>query len=105
VVQVIRLGMPAGREIRRQRTVDESANGHSVRPAGVRPGSTATPAVTRSCCPWGETASASLAFTTGSAEGAVDAAYLVVTPPNDYDHMVIGPFSRSMEFPIYHGDL
>ena len=53
----------------------------------------------------GETASASLTFTTGSARGAVDAAYLVVTPPNDYDHMVIGPFSRSMEFPIYHGDL
>src|SRR6266699_6464715 len=35
VVQVIGLGMPAGREICSQRTVDESGNGDGVRPAGV----------------------------------------------------------------------
>lgn len=54
----------------------------------------------------GETASASLAWTSGALRGgAVDAAYLVVTPPNDYGHLVAGPFSRSMEIPVYHGDL
>ncbi|HEX6520737.1 MAG TPA: DUF4232 domain-containing protein [Streptosporangiaceae bacterium] len=53
----------------------------------------------------GETASASLAFTTGATRGAVNAAYLVVTPPNDYGHEVVGPFSRSMTAPIYHGNL
>jgi hypothetical protein len=54
----------------------------------------------------GETASASLAWTSGALRGpAVFAAYLVVTPPNDYGHLVVGPFSRSMEIPIYHGDL
>ena len=35
VVQVIGLSMPAGREICRQRTVDESGNGYGVHPAGV----------------------------------------------------------------------
>jgi hypothetical protein len=35
VVQVIGLGMPAGREICRQRTVDESGYGDGVGPAGV----------------------------------------------------------------------
>ena len=35
VVHVIGLGMPAGREIGSQRTVDESGNGDGVRPAGV----------------------------------------------------------------------
>ena len=54
----------------------------------------------------GETASASLAWTSGALRGgAVDAAYLVVTSPNDYGHLVIGPFSHSMEVPVYHGDL
>jgi hypothetical protein len=53
----------------------------------------------------GETASASLAFSSGAARGAVNAAYLVVTPPNDYGHKVVGPFSHSMEVPIYHGNL
>lgn len=54
----------------------------------------------------GETASASLAWTSGALRGgAVDAAYLVVTPPDDYGHLVAGPFSRSMEIPVYHGDL
>jgi len=53
----------------------------------------------------GETASASLAFSTGATRGAVNAAYLVVTPPNDYGHEVVGPFSRSMTVPIYHGNL
>lgn len=54
----------------------------------------------------GETASASLAWTSGALRGgAVSAAYLVVTPPNDYGHLVVGPFSRAMEVPIYHGDL
>lgn len=54
----------------------------------------------------GETASASFAFTSGALlGGAVDAAYLVVTPPNDFGHLVIGPFSHSVEIPIFHGDL
>jgi hypothetical protein len=54
----------------------------------------------------GETASASFAWTSGAQRGgAVFAAYLVVTPPNDYGHVVVGPISRSMEIPIYHGDL
>jgi hypothetical protein len=54
----------------------------------------------------GESASASFAWTSGALRGgAVSAAYLVVTPPNDYGHLVVGPFSRSMEIPIYHGDL
>lgn len=53
----------------------------------------------------GETASASLAFTSGARRGAVIAAYLVVTPPNSYGHEVVGPFSRSMAAPIYHGNL
>lgn len=53
----------------------------------------------------GETASASLAFVSGATSGAVQAAYLVVTPPNAYDHLVTGPFSRSMSVPILHGDL
>ena len=54
----------------------------------------------------GETASASLAWTSGALlGGAVGAAYLVVTPPNDYGHLVTGPLSRSMEIPVYHGDL
>src|SRR6266702_8859117 len=35
VVQVIGLGMPAGREICSQRTVDESGCGYGVHPAGV----------------------------------------------------------------------
>jgi hypothetical protein len=54
----------------------------------------------------GETASASLAWTSGALRGgAVDAAYLVVTPPNDYGHLMVGPFSHATEIPIYHGDL
>src|SRR5580700_3081017 len=53
----------------------------------------------------GETASASLAFVSGATKHAVDASYLVVTPPNAYDHLVIGPFSRSMAIPIYRGNL
>jgi Protein of unknown function (DUF4232) len=53
----------------------------------------------------GETASASLAFTSGATRGAVNATYLVVTPPNSYGHEVVGPFSRSMAAPIYHGNL
>jgi hypothetical protein len=54
----------------------------------------------------GESASASFAFTSGALLGsAVDAAYLVVTPPDSFSHLVIGPFSHSMEIPIYHGDL
>jgi hypothetical protein len=54
----------------------------------------------------GESASASFAWTSGALRGgAVSAAYLVVTPPNDHGHLVLGPFSRSMEIPIYHGDL
>ena len=54
----------------------------------------------------GETASASLAWTSGALRGgAVDAAYLVVTPPNDYSHLVTGPFSRAMEVPVNHGNL
>jgi hypothetical protein len=35
VVQVIGLGIPAGRQIGGQRTVDESGHGHGVCPAGV----------------------------------------------------------------------
>jgi len=53
----------------------------------------------------GETASASVAFVSGATKHAVDASYLVVTPPNAYDHLVIGPFSRSMAIPIYRGNL
>jgi len=54
----------------------------------------------------GETASASLAWTSGALRGgAVFAAYLVVTPPDDSGHLVTAPFSRSTEVPIYHGDL
>lgn len=53
----------------------------------------------------GEAASASLAFISGATTNAVQAAYLVVTPPNAYDHLLVGPFSRSMTVPIYRGDL
>jgi hypothetical protein len=53
----------------------------------------------------GETVSASLAFITGTAKHAVWASYLVVTPPNAYNHLVIGPFSRAMAVPVYRGDL
>ena len=53
----------------------------------------------------GETASASVAFVSGATKHAVDASYLVVTPPNAYDHLVIGPFFRSMAIPIYRGNL
>jgi Protein of unknown function (DUF4232) len=53
----------------------------------------------------GETASASLAFTSGAKRGAVEASYLVVTPPNAYRHLVVGPLSRSMAIPIYRGHL
>jgi len=53
----------------------------------------------------GETASASLAWTSGALRGpAVFAAYLVVTPPNDFGHLVIS-LARGLEIPIYHGDL
>jgi len=53
----------------------------------------------------GETVSASLAFITGTAKHAVWASYLVVTPPNAYNHLVVGPFSRAMAVPVYRGDL
>jgi Protein of unknown function (DUF4232) len=53
----------------------------------------------------GETASASLAFISGATTHAVQASYLVVTPPNAYNHLVIGPFSRAMAVPIYRGNL
>jgi Protein of unknown function (DUF4232) len=53
----------------------------------------------------GETASASVAFVSGATKHAVQASYLVVTPPNAYDHLVIGPFSRSMAVPIFRGNL
>jgi Protein of unknown function (DUF4232) len=53
----------------------------------------------------GETASASVAFVSGATKHAVDASYLVVTPPNAYDHVVIGPFSRSVAISIYRGNL
>jgi hypothetical protein len=46
-----------------------------------------------------------VAFVSGATKHAVDASYLVVTPPNAYDHLVIGPFSRSMAIPIYRGNL
>jgi len=53
----------------------------------------------------GETASASVAWASGALRSdAVFAAYLVVTPPNDYGHLVI-PFSTGLEIPIYRGDL
>ena len=53
----------------------------------------------------GETASASVAWASGALRGdAVFAGYLVVTPPNDYGHLVI-PFSTGLEIPIYRGDL
>lgn len=54
----------------------------------------------------GETASASLAWTSGALLGdAVFAAYLVVTPPDDVGHLVI-PLSRpAVEIPVYRGDL
>jgi hypothetical protein len=53
----------------------------------------------------GETASASLAWTSGALRGpAVFAAYLVVTPPNDSGHLVIS-LARGLEIPIYHGNL
>jgi hypothetical protein len=54
----------------------------------------------------GETASASLAWTSGALLGdAVFAAYLMVTPPDDYGHLVI-PLSRPVvEIPVYRGDL
>ena len=54
----------------------------------------------------GETASASLAWTSGALRGgAVFAAYLVVTPPDDYGHLVI-PLSHPVgEIPVYRGDL
>ncbi len=54
----------------------------------------------------GETASASLAWTSGALRGsAVFAAYLVVTPPDDFGHLVI-PLSRPVvEIPVYRGDL
>jgi hypothetical protein len=53
----------------------------------------------------GETASASVAFVTGTTRHTVEATYLVVTPPNAYDHLVLGPFSRAMAFPVYEGNL
>ena len=53
----------------------------------------------------GESASASLAFVTGTTRHTVEATYLVVTPPNAYDHLVLGPFSRAMAFPVYKGNL
>jgi Protein of unknown function (DUF4232) len=54
----------------------------------------------------GETASASLAWTSGALLGdAVFAASLVVTSPDDYGHLVI-PLSRPAgEIPVYRGDL
>jgi hypothetical protein len=54
----------------------------------------------------GETASASLAWTSGALVGhAVFAAYLVVTPPDDFGHLVI-PLSRPVAaIPVYRGDL
>jgi hypothetical protein len=54
----------------------------------------------------GETASADLAWTSGALRGhAVFAAYLVVTPPDDFGHLVI-PLSRPVaEIPVYRGDL
>jgi Protein of unknown function (DUF4232) len=54
----------------------------------------------------GETASASLAWTSGALRGsAVFAAYLMVTPPDDFSHLVI-PLSRPVvEIPVYRGDL
>ena len=54
----------------------------------------------------GETASASLAWTSGALLGnAVFAAYLVVTPPDDYGHLVIPLSSPVAEIPVYRGDL
>jgi hypothetical protein len=50
----------------------------------------------------GETVSASLAFISGATEHAVQASYLVVTPPNAYNHLVIGPFSRANNAGITH---
>jgi Protein of unknown function (DUF4232) len=54
----------------------------------------------------GETASADLAWTSGALLGhAVFAAYLVVTPPDDFGHLVI-PLSRpAAAIPVYRGDL
>ena len=54
----------------------------------------------------GETASADLAWTSGALPGhAVFAAYLVVTPPDDFGHLVI-PLSRPVAaIPVYRGDL
>lgn len=54
----------------------------------------------------GETASANLAWTSGALRGgAVFAAYLVVTPPDDHSHLVT-PLSRPVvEIPVYRGDL
>ena len=53
----------------------------------------------------GETASASVAFITGTTKHAVWASYLVITPPNARDHLVVGPFSRAMAVPVHRGDL
>lgn len=53
----------------------------------------------------GESVSASLAFVSGATKHAVEATYLVVTPPNAHDHLIVGPFSRAMAFPIYKGNL
>ena len=54
----------------------------------------------------GETASADLAWTSGALLGhAVFAAYLIVTPPDDFGHLVI-PLSRPIvEIPVFRGDL
>lgn len=53
----------------------------------------------------GETVSASLAFISGATTHTVEASYLIVTPPNADDHLVIGPTSRAMAVPIYRGNL
>ena len=54
----------------------------------------------------GETASASLAWTSGALRGdAVFAAYLVVTPPDDYGHLVTPLSHPAGEIPVYRGDL
>ena len=53
----------------------------------------------------GETASASVAFITGTTQHAVWASYLAVTPPNAYKQLVVGPFSHAMAVPVYRGDL
>jgi hypothetical protein len=54
----------------------------------------------------GETASADLAWTSGALLGhAVFAAYLVVTPSDDFGHLVTPLSGPVGEIPVYRGDL